>query len=124
LLKELLFLLNHEHRRWFRDDYFDFIVWIGQDAAITGIQLCYDKEGHERAITWRQNTGFSHERVDTGETNPEKNRSPMLVPDDVCPVHAVLEQFTNRSNGITQRVRSFVLARLQKYAAGLKGDGD
>jgi len=39
-------------RRWFTDDYFDLIVWYGDQNAMIGFQLCYDKQGKERALTW------------------------------------------------------------------------
>ena len=70
-------------RRWFTDSDFDLIVWYegqDEDGPIAGFQLCYDKQGAERALTWRRATGFSHEKVDDGETGRR-----CLIEDDADP---------------------------------------
>ena len=102
-------------RRWFSDDYFDLIVWIDQGGAISGFQLCYDKYKKERALTWTQINGYSHERIDDGESNPSKNLSPILVPDGVCPTKEIIERFILESTGIETRLQSFIVDKLQAY---------
>ena len=63
-IEGILFMLNEianlrqiseeGHRRWFTDSYFDLIVWYERDGAtLAGFQLCYDKEGEERALGLR-----------------------------------------------------------------------
>jgi len=45
MLKELNVAQKEEDifRRWFKDDYFDLIVWYNRnDYSIRGFQLCYD----------------------------------------------------------------------------------
>ncbi len=106
-----------EIRRWFSDGFFDLIVWIDREAVITGFQLCYDKYGNERAITWSKKRGFSHERVDDGEKSPGKNLSPVLVPDGQCPVQALIARFETESSGIDEAVRIFVSGKLVDYSA-------
>ena len=106
---------DNEIRRWFSDDDFDLIVWSDHDNAVSGFQLCYDKQRSERALTWRQKYGFRHERVDSGETNPAKNQSPILVPDGVCPIVELTELFLSRSQGVDPLIRSFVTAKLREY---------
>src|SRR6266496_2922148 len=76
-------------RRWFSDDYFDLIIWTLPNGSVSGFQLCYDKTGTERALTWSPRSGFQHERVDTGEADPTKNRTPVLVPDGLCPIREI-----------------------------------
>ncbi|OGW39309.1 MAG: hypothetical protein A2010_02210 [Nitrospirae bacterium GWD2_57_9] len=122
MLKELLSgkYRDKEDRRWFSDDYFDLIVWIGQNFVIKGFQLCYDKRGKERAITWLRDKGLSHEKIDDGEASPEKNRSPILLPDGQCPVQEVLERFEANSADIDTAVRSFVLSKIEEYKAVIK----
>jgi hypothetical protein len=44
------------------DDYFDLIVWYEPDGGVHGFQLCYDKPGRERALTWTLVDGFRHGR--------------------------------------------------------------
>ena len=58
-------------RRWFTDDYFDLIVWYGNDRRLIGFQLCYDKQERERALTWTLEHGFQHNRIDSGELSGE-----------------------------------------------------
>jgi hypothetical protein len=70
LLRELSHVrqaLEAPRRRWFADDYFDLIVWVGNRGECIGFQLCYDKSGDEHALTWHKKTGFRHHRVDSGE---------------------------------------------------------
>jgi len=102
-------------RRWFSDDYFDLIVWVGQNGVIAGFQLCYDKFKKERALTWTENNGYKHERVDDGEANPLKNLTPILVPDGMCPTQEIIDLFMLRSVEVDSRLRSFVLDKLREY---------
>ena len=102
-------------RRWFADEYFDLIVWLDTGDAVSGFQLCYDKLDMERALTWKRESGFMHERVDAGETDPAKNRSPILLPDGSFPAQHVTSFFETRSEGIDQAIRAFVLEKLREY---------
>lgn len=56
-------------RRWLVDESFYLIVWYDSLGAVHGFQLCYDKPGAERALTWISNRGFSHTQVDHGEAH-------------------------------------------------------
>ena len=44
-------------RRWFRDPYFDLIVWCDEQGDLIGFRLGYDRQGRERAFTWRKDWG-------------------------------------------------------------------
>ncbi len=67
-----------EKRRWFRDEYFDLFVW--SDAqGIRAFELCYDKLGDERLLAWRRGGEVTHAKVDSGEDNPSKNNTPIVV---------------------------------------------
>lgn len=101
-------------RRWF-DDYFDLIIWMGPEGLISGFQLCYDKHKKERALTWTQKNGYSHERVDDGEANPSKNLTPILIPDGVCPIQELIDLFQRRSAEVDARLRSFIDDKLREY---------
>ncbi len=107
--------LKDPNRRWFSDDYFDLIVWLDRDSTFSGFQLCYDIRQSEHALTWTREAGFSHERVDEGDENPAKNRSPILVPDGLFPVQDIIERFFARSGDIDGRVRDFVVDKLRQY---------
>jgi len=102
-------------RKWFSDDYFDLIVWIDQNGAISGFQLCYDKFEKERALTWTKKDGYRHERIDDGESSPTKNLSPILVPDGICPTQEIIELFLLNSAEIDSQLRSFIVDKLRGY---------
>ncbi len=99
----------------FSDDYFDLIVWTGQNGSVSGFQLCYDKYTKERALTWTEENGYSHERIDDGEANPSKNLTPILVPDGICPIQKIIELFLLRSVEMDPQLRSFVVDKLREY---------
>jgi hypothetical protein len=104
-------------RRWFTDEEFDLIVWFSRQGTPDGFQLCYDRKGHERALTWTEDAGYSHDRIDDGEGNPTKNRSPILVSDGVFPAAEVLRRFEATSSGIESHIRQFVAQKLREYAS-------
>lgn len=102
-------------RRWFSDEYFDLIVWYESEDRIHGFQLCYDKAGRERALTWKRERGFQHTAVDSGESLPTANRTPVLVADGVFPFEQVRREFTIRSSLLPAEIRQLVLIRVQEY---------
>jgi len=84
-------------RRWFSDDYFDLIVWHDDVGLMSGFQLCYDKTGYERVLTWRRGHGYAHDRIDDGETPGEPKRTPILALDGVFEKKQVALAFRNAS---------------------------
>jgi hypothetical protein len=102
-------------RRWFADEYFDLIVWFGDDSSIWGFQLCYDRGRSERALTWTATDGYSHDRIDDGEANPTKNRSPILVPDGTFDAHPILARLSSGSVSIDRPVREFIEDKIRSY---------
>lgn len=108
--------VGDDQRRWFSDEYFDLIVWLDNQQNITGFQLCYDIRRCERVLTWTNEYGFRHERVDAGESNPMKNHTPILVVGGAFPADAVLESFTLKSSEIDEEIRAFVINMLQRYS--------
>ncbi len=111
------------HRRWFRDDYFDLFAWQWPDGRISGFQLCYDLPAYERVLSWRQDAGFSHHRIDSGEQSPYKNMTPIMVADGELPVNDVLGEFVVRAAAIDPAVRDTILARLREYCAAVDKTG-
>jgi hypothetical protein len=102
-------------RRWISDDYFDLIVWYEQGGGIHGFQLCYDKSGHERALTWTRGGGFQHTGIDSGEASPNANRTPVLVADGDFPAGEVRGEFMARSGQLPADIRDLVLEKIQGY---------
>src|SRR5688572_10146166 len=84
-------------RRWFQDDRMDLIVWYTQGQP-EGFQICYPgPDRRERALTWRHEQGFSHSMVDSGDTRPDKNLTPILVKDGAVPWAEVEREFAVRA---------------------------
>ena len=105
-------------RRWFSDDYFDLIVWLDEKDDIVGFQLCYDIFKGQRALTWHSGTGFSHHRVDDGESRPGKLKAaPVLVPDGHFDYQKIAEKFKKASKNIEKRIAAFVYKKLIQYPA-------
>jgi hypothetical protein len=106
---------NEGYRRWFSDTYFDLIVWYDTNkTTIAGFQLCYDKFGRERAITWRKGKGFSHNRIDDGEAAYQHAKmSPILVSDGVFSKEAVSDKFKASSAGIDIEIAELVYEKIR-----------
>lgn len=109
-------------RRWFTDSDFDLIIWYaGPDASapIEGFQLCYDKRGFERALTWRRGRGFSHERVDDGESGlgVASKMTPILVPDGLFDAREVARWLSTRTSEMDPAIARFVLRVIGRYPA-------
>ena len=101
-------------RRFISDDYFDLYVWYRPDQCFHGFQLCYDKGGQERAVTWIMGKQPSHSTVDTGDDLPTENRSPMLTGGGYFPAAEVIAEFTRRSVHLSPKIRRLVLAKLRQ----------
>ena len=99
-------------RRWFEAAEMEFVIWLDAAGAWTGFQLIYQQGDGERALTWRRGVGFSHSRIDAGESEALKNLSPILVPDGVVPWARIEELFRRHADSLEDDVREFVLSRL------------
>jgi len=102
-------------RRWFSDDYFDLIIWLDETDEIVGFQLCYDKYGNERALTWRKQVGYVHERVDDGEHRPGKMKAtPILVLDGQFEHEKIASVFKEESSEIEERISKLVYEKISE----------
>lgn len=113
MLKEIRAIAD-KNSRWFSDDYFDLIVWYDEQGRADGFQLCYDKEGDERAFTWRKDQPPTHERIDSGEESPLKNRAPILVPDGLVSYADLIGRFRERAATIEPELFDLVLRKLSE----------
>lgn len=105
-------------RRWFSDEYFDLIVWFDNDDNIVGFQLCYDISHTHRALTWRQETGYSHHRVDDGESRPGKIKAtPILVADGVFEYDKIAAKFKKESRQLEKDMATFIYEKIMQYPA-------
>lgn len=92
----------------------ELIVWYRGEEELDGFQLCYPgADRRERALTWRVGRGFSHAMVDAGDARPDKNLTPVLVPDGAVPWAKLETEFAVRAAGIEPAVRDFVIERMK-----------
>jgi hypothetical protein len=98
-------------RRWFEGESIELIVWYDRARALAGFQLCYQSDPHdEHALTWRPAVGFSHSRVDDGGTRPDKNMTPILIPNGSVPWDQIRERFAREGTQLDPALRNYVLA--------------
>ncbi len=91
----------------------ELIVWLDVAGQPEGFQICYSGFAQqEHALTWKRQSGFVHNRVDTGDTRPDKNLTPILVPDGVVPWERLRRDFSAESDAVESTLRQFVAARL------------
>jgi len=103
-------------RRWFSDSYFDLILWYEENGDIEGFQLCYDKTEDERALTWRKEGGYSHERIDDGETPGRMKMTPVLVPDGAFNVNTIARRFKEEARELDPKLSEFVYQKLLLFS--------
>lgn len=118
MLTELEKVPQHggRRRRWFRSAKQELIVWFSEDDAIWGFQLCYDLDKQEKALTWTQDRGFAHERVDDGEdVGLRHKRTPILVIDGAFDAQRVLRDFLGVAASLPESIVAFVRERLGQY---------
>lgn len=112
-IKSVRQISDEPNRRWFSDDDMDLIVWYKGDV-IFGFQLCYDKLGEEKALSWKTDSGLVHEKVDSGETRDGHYKStPILIKNGSFDIDTIKSIFSSRSADINDdNVRDFVLKHL------------
>lgn len=106
-------------RRWFSAPDLDLFVWLDATGKPVGVQLCYDKERGERALTWRCGRGYDHAAVDSGETGyAAYKRTPILVADGRFERERVSALFGAASIELPAPIREFVAQALANYKEG------
>jgi hypothetical protein len=115
-LKDVRQIQGESFRRWFSSNIFDLIVWYSQAHEITGFQLCYREGTDEKALTWFEESGFSHKRVDDGEGRPFRPKMiPILVPNGTFERDYFLHVFQEESKEIDPEVFRVVSSIIKKY---------
>ncbi len=102
-------------RRWFSSGEMDLIVWCDEQGAPVGFQLCYDLGREERALTWKPETGYTHDFVDDGESGAPTayKGSPILVPDGAIDFARLQKLFAQANATVPPEIVAFVNAGLQ-----------
>lgn len=114
-IKDVRQIKDEPHRRWFTDEHFDLVIW-DQETDIVGFQLCYDKSRGEHALTWKAETGFSHNSVDSGEDRAGRYKgSPILVLDGSFDPQRVAAIFRGHSGDLDAKSCDFIYLKLLEY---------
>ena len=115
-IKEVRQPSGEPRRRWFRSESEDLIVWYAADDSLLGFQLCYDRNRAERALTWTKEGGYSHLKVDDGETEPLiMKRAPILEPDGLFEPTTILDRFNTAATALPEDVKRFVAEKIREY---------
>ncbi|MBU0927148.1 MAG: hypothetical protein KKA67_05325 [Spirochaetes bacterium] len=109
-------------RRFFSTRYFDLMVWYSENGGIlTGFQLCYDKRGEERAVTFKLDEGAevrSHRFVATGRSSDRSNAMTSILSGDAGSLPAdVAEKFSAASASLQPEIVAFIGGVLRRFAA-------
>ncbi|OUD13896.1 hypothetical protein [Thioflexithrix psekupsensis] len=102
-------------KRWFQNSYFDLFTWQDLNGDILSFQLCYDRRGRERVISWDARHGFEHSCIDDGESMPNRNMTPVFGQDALFSDQHVVQAFENASCGIDPEIGQFVLKQLRAF---------
>jgi hypothetical protein len=102
-------------RRWFQDDSMDLFVWTDDAGEVTRFQLAYDKPHAEKAISWKQESGFVHTGVDDGSRPGHHPGAPLLVADGEFAALPVLNEFKLRAKEMDPSIVAVVVRLLGAY---------
>lgn len=109
-------------RRWFQDEYFDLWVWERPDETVAAFQLCYDRQGTERLLSWREQHGFDHLAVDFGNTDHTSHaQTAILKADGTFPMREVWRRLLLASRPIPRDIRYFLFEKLFEFGDPLPG---
>lgn len=120
MLREITPVKQHKddfRRRWFEDEFFDLIVWYDEHQGIVGFQLCYDKSGNEHALTFLEERGYSHHRIDAGGKSVWETKAPVLTAGGAFPQQRVVESFVAGSKAIDSSVADYVVQKIKEHAS-------
>ncbi len=118
MLREILAVRQDDpalRRRWYQDDFFELYTWQTRDGRLTGFQLCYDRQGRERAITWQRAHGFSHNRIDEGRRGGRIKGSPLLTGGGHFPHRFVRRRFAEHATTLEAATRIFILDKMREF---------
>lgn len=109
---------DEPERRWFYDREVDLTVWFNKTNEIVGFQLCYDKTQNQHALTWYEDSGYQHNRVDDGESIGSIGRfkgTPILFRDGNFDGQRISDIFAQKSQDIPRQISVFVSDRIASF---------
>lgn len=100
------------YRRLFVDEEFSLYVWYrGQGGELLGFQLTYFAGEEQKALTWREGLGYSHDGVD-GWDSSRFNKTPLLVADGSFDRDGVARRFRAAAGELDREIRQLVLTKI------------
>lgn len=112
-IKNVRQISGEPSRRWFTDENMDLIIWYEAEEFI-GFQLCYDKAGQEKALSWKPETALVHERVDSGESRDGHYKAtPILIQNGHYDIEIIRTSFLNNAEKVDKDIRDLVLQCLE-----------
>lgn len=105
---------NDLDKSWTVDDCLDLVIWYDATGDMYGFQLCYDRFGHQRAVTWTHHDGFSHSYVHSSG-GLGAGMSPVLRSCDDFPWRLVLREFMMRSQELDPAIRMLIRDMIKAY---------
>ena len=112
-IRQIKQIRGERKRRWLTDDFFDLIIWENDGGHITGFHLSYDKGHNEHALTWSDESGFTHNRIDDGESTQGKMKAaPILIPAGTFHRDAISDCFKTASSTINTVIADFIYDKI------------
>jgi hypothetical protein len=108
---------NEPFRRWFVGDGLELIIWEEPVGSPIGFQLCYKENLTEKALTWINDKGYSHKRIDDGEYRPDRHKmTPVLIADGEFDKTTISARFATASTDMELSITDFVRTKLNEYS--------
>lgn len=109
---------GEDKRRLFTDENFALYIWY-RNAEISGFQLCYDKQGSEKAFMWTIDHGYAHYAVDSGEKEGlEPKKTPVFTASAIPVSKDILDRFITVSSTLDIVIKEYVSQRIMDYFRG------
>jgi len=107
-------------RRWFNDELLDLFVWYDAGGRIAGFQLCFDKDGRERALTYTDENGYSLNEVHADGSAWDMSSPVLVMPGTEFPRGRLLTQLRERGEALDRHLCEYLMEKLEAY--GLLSD--
>ena len=106
------------HRRYFIDNenQLDLYIWYDKKGGkITGFQLTYNLFNDPHCLTWRDNKGYAHNKIDDGDMVGARKRAAILVADGHFNTKVIAGIFHKQSKKMKQKLRQFIFDKIIDY---------
>ena len=103
-------------RRWFTGKYLDLIIWYYDDhCTFQGLQFCYRLGRSEKALTWFEGKGYTHETIYDGEERPGRHKmAPIMLRNTAFRKEEILILFQSRAEHLERGIIEFVSRKIRE----------